>query len=289
MAVNLNPALRYRTESLLSQPFLFRRRQGKIKTRKIQRKIRLKFIHILLMFLLLGGIFLLIQQIYLFLICWDQLNVKGIKVACQRAEVRGEIQELFKGKNLGNILLLDIGHLQELLESHRWVKNACIRKIFPSSLRIEIRERKPVAVLKKEDFYLIDEEGILLEKIHPEENNGLPIFIDSNNFERDYKEKIGLAWECLESFTPLEKKNIEILDLTDYGNVTVKLKGSETNFILGKKQFSQRLKNFQKWRSHLEKYEPLEYVDLRFQDRLYIKPQKLSGQNLIPNSEKEAK
>jgi len=289
MAVNLNPALKYRTEPLLSKTFQFKRRREKIKTKKIQRKIRLKFIHILLTFLFLGGIFFLIQQIYLFLISWDHLDVKGIEIASKRAAVKEEIQEFFEGKNFGNILLLDIGLLQELLEGHRWVENVCVRKIFPSSLRIEIKERTPVAVLKKENFYLIDKEGILLEKINFQENQGLPLLVDSNNFKKDYKDKIALAWECLESFIPSERKKVEILDLTDYENVTLKLKGSETNFILGAEQFSQKLKIFQKWHSRLEKYEPLEYVDLRFQDRLYIKSQKSTIQDLFPNSEKEAR
>lgn len=289
MAIDLNPALKYRTESFVSQSFQFKRRRGKIKTKKIQRKIRLKSIHILLIFLLFGGIFFLIQQIYLFLISWDHLNVKGIEVISKRAVVRAEIQEFFIGKNLGNILLLDIDHLQEIFRGHRWVKDIFVRKIFPSSLRIEIKERTPVAVLKKENFYLIDKQGILLEKINLQEKNDLPLFVDSNHFEKDYKEKIGLAWECLESFTPSERKKVEILDLTDYENVTLKFRGSGTNFILGAVKFSQKLEIFQKWRSYFKKYEPLEYVDLRFQDRLYIKSQKSTIQDLIPNSEKEAR
>jgi cell division septal protein FtsQ len=223
------------------------------------------------------------------LISWNHLNVKEIEVVCQKADVREEIQEFFKNKNLGNILLLDIGHVQELLESHRWVKNACVRKIFPSSLRIEIEERKPMAILKKENFYLIDKQGILLEKIQPQEYKELPLLIDSNNFERDYKEKLELAWRCLESLAPSERENIEILDLTDYGNITAKLRSSGVNLKLGGDNFLQKLKIFQEWRSNLERFGPLEYVDLRFQDRLYIKPQQHPVGNFIPNSEKEAK
>lgn len=289
MAVNLNPALKYRSESVLSQAFRFRRHQGKIKTKNIQRKIRVKSIHILLTFLLLGGIFFLIQQIYLFLICWDHLNLKEIEVVSKRAEVRKEIYQFFKDKNLGNILLLDIDHVQELLENHRWVKNACVRKIFPSSLKIEIEERTPVAVLKKENFYLIDKDGILLEKINPQDNNSLPLLIDSNNFEKDYKQKLKLAWKCLESLTPSEREKIEMLDLTDYGNVTAKFKESEMYFKLGQDQFSQKLKLFQKLQPKLERFGPLEYVDLRFQDRLFIKPEHYPIGNLIANSEKEGK
>lgn len=289
MAVDLSPALKYRTQSLLSPPLQFRRPREKVETKRIQKKIRVKFIHILFFFLLLGGIFYLIQQIYLFLISWDHLNVKGIEVTSKKAEIKKEIQTFFEGKNLGNILLLDIGHLQALLEGHRWVENACIRKTFPSSLRIEIKERTPVAILKKADFYLIDKAGILLEKTNPQKNNELTLLIDENNFENDYKEKLELAWECLDSLTPSERKIIESLDLTDYGNVTAKLEGSETSLILGSDGFSQKLKFFLEWHARAEKFGQLEYVDLRFQDRLYIKPQKYANQDLIPNSEKEAR
>lgn len=271
MAVDVDQAIKLRGDRFLSQPLQFRRQRGKIHPKKIQRKLKVKFIHILLSFLVISGIFLLIQQSYLFLISWDYLNVKGVKIVCQKASVKKDIQAFFGGLKLGNILLLNIDHLQGILEGHRWVADVSVRKLFPSSLKIEVQERSPVAALKKETYYLIDKEGILLEKINPQLKGEFPLLVDSNLFVKHYQEKLRLAWECLESLTPLERKKIDVLDLSDYENVVVRLKGSSTHLKLGADRFPEKLKSFHDWRPQLEGFEPLEYVDLRFQDRLYFK------------------
>lgn len=289
MASHLNPPLKHRTHSFFSEPMQFQRGKGKIKTKKIQRKIKLKFKHILFSFLLLGGIFYSIQQFYLFLISWDNLDIKEIEIASRKPKVKEEIQLFFEGKNLGNLLLLDIGHLQDVLSAHRWVKEVRVRKILPSTLKIEIKERTPVALLKKGDLYLIDEEGVLLKKIERREEMNLPLLFDLDNFQKEYKEKLKLAWKCLHDLSPSQRERIEVLDLTEYENITVQLKKEQTRLILGDDQFSQKLKSFQESRAAFKKYGDLEYVDLRIPDRFYIKPKKNSSyRDLFPNLKKEA-
>jgi len=287
MAVDLHSALKLRREPFLSSSLQYRRRGEGIRTKKIQKKFKVKLIRILLAFLLLIGLFVLIQQTYLFLITWDNLNVRGFEIDCQKAGVKEEIAELFQGKKLGNILLVNIDHLQDMLERHRWVKNVCVRKIFPSSLRIEIQERIPAAVVKKDKFYLIDREGILLEETNPQERYDLPLLTDSDGFESHYQEKLKLAWECLDSLPAPERELIEVLDLSEYANVVAHLRGEETRLKLGADQFPQKLKTFRQYQTKLEKFEPLEYVDLRFEDRLYLKPQKGSSEDPLPNLQKE--
>lgn len=272
MAVDVDQAIRLDRDKFLSQPLQFRRHKGTIHPKKIHRKLKVKFVHILLSFLLISGIFLLVQQAYLFLISWDYLEVDNIKIVCQKTSVKNDIHEFFEGKRLGNILLLNIDHVQGILEGHRWIADVSVRRLFPSSLKIDVYERTPVAVLTKENFYLIDREGVLLEKIDPHERGAYPLLVDSDLFAKHYKEKLRLAWECLDSLPSPEKGEIDVLDLSGYENVVVRLKGSTTDLKLGADRFSEKLKSLQDWRPQLNTFEPLEYVDLRFQDRLYFKP-----------------
>ncbi len=65
---------------------------------------------------------------------------------------------------------------------------------------------------------------------------------------------------------------IDVLDLSGYKNVVVRFKESTTDLKLGADRFPEKLKSFQDWRPQLDTFEPLEYVDLRFQDRVYFKP-----------------
>ncbi len=289
MAYNLNPTLRHQRHDYISEAMQFQRGKRKIKIKRIQRKSKMRFRHILFYFILLAGIFYAVQQTYLFLISWDRLNVQDVEVVSGKPEIKEEIQGFLEGKSLGNILLLDISLLQEKFTAHRWIKEVRVRKILPSTLKIEAKVRNPIALLKLDEVYLIDREGILLEKVEKGEKVNLPLLIDSNKFRKDQKEKFQLAWECLDSLSPDEKEQIEVLDLTEYENVSVRLKNCRTVLILGNERFSQKLKIFSKLRARLERFGELEYVDLRFHDRLYIKPVSNPFQgDIIPSSNKEA-
>lgn len=47
-----------------------------------------------------------------------------------------------------------------------WIKSVELRKIFPDSITIMIQERNPALMASyKNDFYLLDDEGLILEKI----------------------------------------------------------------------------------------------------------------------------
>ena len=287
MATQVNPSLRERIHSSFPEALYFQRREEETKRKKIQRKLKLKFSHILLAFLLLFGIFYSLQRIYLFLISWDNLNIKEITVVCSKSEVKEEIQQFLREKNLGNVLLLNIGHLQEAIQAHHWVEEVRVRKIFPSALNIEIKPRTPFALLKKENLYLIDSFGVELERVESQETTNLPLLVDSNEFQQDFKEKVKAAWECLSNLPPSEKNMIEVIDLTDYENIAVQLKNDETDLVLGNDQYSLKLQLFLAYKAKLEEFGKLEYVDLRFPGRLYFKAKTETGQESIPSAYKE--
>lgn len=289
MAYNFNPTLRDRSHSYLSESMQFQRGREKTKRKKIQKKIRMKFIHILFTFILLGGIFTFLQRAVIFLISWDKLDIREVEIVSPTPEIKEEIHRFLEGKHLGNILLLDIGLLQEKLTAHRWVKEVRVRKILPSSIKIEIKERIPAALLKHDHIYMIDEEGVILEKIEQGEPTNLPLLIDSNKFQKDFEEKLNLAWECLHSLSPSEKEQLEFLDLTEYENIIIQLKGSQTKLIMGDERFQEKIRLYKKLQTKLERYGALEYIDLRIHDRLYIKPKyNFIQSSLIPQANKEA-
>jgi len=287
MAFQSNPALKNRPESGLSQPLYFRRREEVPRKKRIQRKVKLKLRHIVLCFFFLAVLFYTFQHLYLFLISWDKFNITETEVLCRKTSVRKEVQEFLGTKKLGNIFLFDIGHLKQTLEAHRWIEEVQVRKIFPFSLRIEIKETTPLAILEKDNFFLIDREGAILEQIESREMQDLPLLIDSNHFEKHYPQNLKLAWDCLDSLTPSEREQVDVIDLSDYNNVTIKLKSSSIWLILGRGQYPEKIRSFKAWSSHLMEYGELEYVDLRFEDRFYIKSQKKSSLENLYSSNKE--
>jgi cell division septal protein FtsQ len=226
-----------------------------------------------LSFVFLAGFFLVLHQVFLFAFSWDKLDIKNVYISCENQAIKNDAQDMIEDYTFGNILLFDSNNLQEIIKSFTRVKNVTIRKIFPLSLNISIEERKPFAVLRKEFLYVIDTEGVIVSQLKTH-NLPLPLLFDENNFKDYYKEKIDLARECLEKMTPKERQNIEILDLSENLNIKVKTRDSFTWLILGNNRFEEKYRRFFAEKAYLERYGDLEYVDLRFQDRFFIKPLK---------------
>jgi cell division protein FtsQ len=289
MATRATSPLKYKANVFASEPLHYMRKEKKTKPKKVQRRIKLKFKHILICFLLISGLFAFFQRAYLFLISWDKLDIARIEVTCPKEQIAEDIRLFLEGKHLGNLLILDIHTLKEKLIVHPWIKDIRVRKNFPSTLKISILERKPAAILKKSGFFLIDREGIKLQEVDSLFSWDFPLFVDSKNFEENLAEKIDLGWTILDSLDPLEREAIAILDLTEYENAKVKHKESPTWILIGENQFQKRLKLYRDQEPLLKHYGSLEYVDLRFEERIYIKPQKLFANDISPSLIKEAK
>jgi len=249
----------------------YRRKEGQVHTKKLHRKIKLRFIHIFLSFIFLAGFFLVLQQVFLFAISWEKLNIKNVYISCENQVIKNDVQEMIGDYPFGNIIIFDNNNLLNKIEALSRVKNVTIRKSYPVSLNISIEERKPFAVLRKEFLFVIDTEGVVVSRLESHDVP-LPLLIDESNFKDYYREKIDLARECLEKMAPEFRQNIEILDLSENLNVKVKTRDSVTWLILGHNRFSENIRRFLAEKTYLERLGDLEYVDLRFQDRFFIKP-----------------
>ena len=288
MAVNIQASFKPKGGFLLSQQTSYRRKRGKIETKKIHRKIKLKIRHILVSFLLLLGFFYGFSKLYLFLITWEKLNIEEVEIISQKEWIRGDLQSYLARKELGNLLLLNIENLQKRLTTHPWIEEIYIRKIFPSTIRIETKERIPIALLEKDGYFLIDKEGILLQEISPSERPDLPMLIDANGFQRDHDMKLSLAWACLASLEDSVRKQISVMDLTEYENVSLRFRNTDTWLKLGDVRFGEKYRSFVKNMALFKAYGPLEYIDFRYEGRFILQPLPQNKMNKALDSEKEA-
>ncbi len=271
----LNPPFRLRPPAVAAeQPSLFQRGIEKVPVKKLQRTLIVRPRHIALFFLLVAAVFLGFARGYLFLITTSEFNVRTTRVVASRDFVAADVRALADPSRLGNLLAVDIGNLKSLIESHPWVRQARLRKIFPSELRVEITEREPAAVLKSgDDCFVVAEDGVVLGRSASAEDLGLPVLVDAGNFQDLYHEKLALAWECLKLLTADETSAIEALDVSRLDSPGLFIKGLPTRIILGRERFSEKLREYLSNREAWESEEgPLEYVDLRFDDRVYLKP-----------------
>ena len=209
-------------------------------------------------------------------------------MSCPQEQIAEDIRLFLEGKHLGNLLILDIHTLKEKLTVHPWIKEIRVRKNFPSTLKVAIEDRHPAALLQKSHICLIDRDGVTLQEVDSLNSWDLPLFVDSKDFKENIAEKLDLGWALLDSLDPSEREEIAVIDLTEYENAKVKFKESPTWVILGDSRFHERLKLYRAQESLFKQYGALEYVDLRFEERIYIKPQKLFAHDISPSMIKEA-
>jgi hypothetical protein len=99
------------------------------------------------------------------------------------------------------------------------------------------------------------------------------LLIDSSRFRERYEEKLALAWVCLASLTTREVSALDAIDVSRPGSISVFFPDHPTRLVLGGDHFAENLRYYLSRHENLEgQAGPLEYVDLSFQDRIYLKP-----------------
>jgi cell division protein FtsQ len=94
----------------------------------------------------------------------DLFGLRELKiVGCQltRPEDLASHAHIRKGMNL---LFINLMSATAQLENYPYVYKAIVKRKLPDTLEIYVDERKPRAVIKLEDFYLVDERGEIFKK-----------------------------------------------------------------------------------------------------------------------------
>jgi cell division protein FtsQ len=197
-----------------------------------------------------------------------------------RVEVRGsqflseqDVRELLGSAVGDNILGLDIEALKARLRSSPWVADAAISRALPDTLRVEIRERAPLALAEAEQLQLMDEDGTLIEPYGPRTAAfDLPIVRGlkgaSSEVLRDRAQRAG---GLLRDLGELSAEVSEV-DVETAGELKVVLRGAGEVLRMGGPPYRSKLQTYLQLREDLERRCPTaEYFDLRFKDRIFVK------------------
>ena len=142
--------------------------------RKLQRRRR-SILQFLLICLAFTGLSALCVACYRTLLTSTLLNVTSVQVSgCEVLDPQTVIQQAQIPSGV-NILSLDLDWVRQRVTNHPWIAAAVISREIPDRIRIEIVERKPVALVKGRQFYLMDYRGVCFISAAPGEHAGLPI------------------------------------------------------------------------------------------------------------------
>lgn len=246
---------------------------------QLYRRLRLiaKIFLVLLVFVALSALCLVG---YRGLLSSPLLQVTRIQVnGCQQLDPQAVIQQAEIPSGV-NILSLDLDGVRNRLTQHPWIAAAAISREIPDRIRIEIEERKPVALVKGHQFYLADQQGDCFARAAPSEHAGLPIITGLDpgtlgsgcNLPREftallenlYREtQLKLPWRLISEIK--WNRNAGLSFFTARGGIQVDL---------GSEDFGIRIAKLEKVLRYLEKkglHAQLRGIDLSHGNRVFVR------------------
>jgi cell division protein FtsQ len=203
----------------------------------------------------------------------ERLRVGRLEVRGSHFLSEGEVRELI-GPAVGeNILALDIEGLKARLRASPWVADATVTRALPDTLRVDIRERVPLAIAELDRLYLMDADGGLIDIYGPRTGAfDLPIVRGLVGVpEESRRERARRAGALIADLAELASEVSEVY-VEPSGDLRVVLRGPGEVLLFGNPPYRERLVTFLSLRKELaEKAPGAEHFDLRFRGRIFAK------------------
>jgi cell division protein FtsQ len=177
------------------------------------------------------------------------------------------------------------------LRGSPWVADAAIRRMFPGTLAVAISERQPMGIGRiKGALYLIDSTGAVIDEFGPNYADlDLPIVdgLGAGPGADLDQARAALAGRVMSELQPWPALAAQVsqIDVTDARNAIVMLKGDTALVRIGHERFSERLRSYLDLKPALmERIPEIDYVDLRYDERVYVRPQGPGLRNQRPQA-----
>jgi cell division protein FtsQ len=211
-------------------------------------------------------------------------QVSRVSVRGNERLATGEVLAILEGLRGRNILTVGIAEWQQRLLASPWVEAATVRRMLPSQIEVTISERRPMAVARLgKSLYLVDARGNVIDEYGPTYSDlDLPI-VDglaarpSDSEGAVDSRRATLAARVISSLEtrPDVGKRVSQIDVSDAHDAVVMLDGDSTMLRLGEQDFVDRIQGYLELAPALrERVADIDYVDLRFGERLYVRPVK---------------
>jgi len=212
------------------------------------------------------------------------LQVRKIVVHGNVRVSSGEVQAIVDGLRGSSILTADLTSYRRRLKQSPWVADVALRRVLPSTVEVFVSERSPMGLCRLgSTLYLIDAGGTLIDEFGPQYSEfDLPI-IDGlvgspGNGQPSIDEaRAELAARVIESLAPRKDiaQRVSQIDVRDAHDAVVMLQDDAALLHLGDDKFLERLQSYVDLAPALrERVSEIDYVDLRFGERVYVRPAK---------------
>jgi cell division protein FtsQ len=222
------------------------------------------------------------------------LQVTRVVVRGNERLATGEVLSLVDGLRGQSIVALDLQEWRRALQKSPWVDQVSLRRRLPSTIEIAVTERQPVGIGRVgRELFLVDARGVIIDEYGPKYAEfDLPIIdglraaptgggLAIDESRAVLASRLLAAVEARKDFA----RRISQIDVSNVRDAVVVLEGETALIRLGNENFVERLQAFVDLADTLHARIPdIEYVDLRFDGRVYVRPAAASRQAVAPAS-----
>ena len=210
------------------------------------------------------------------------LEIEKITVRGNQRLAKGEVLAILSGLRGENLVWTDLDLWRKRLMASPWVRDASLRRSLPSTIDVVVSERLPIGIGRiHADLYLVDERGVIIDQYGPQYADldlpiidGLSAAPDGGGSLTD-EGRADLAARVIAAVKakPSVARRLSQVDVSDLHNASVILSDDPAVIQLGEDQFLARLQAYLDLAPTLrERVADIDYVDLRFDDRIYVRP-----------------
>ncbi len=210
------------------------------------------------------------------------LQVRRITVHGNVRLSSGEVQAIVDGLRGSSILTADLAGYRRRLMKSPWVADVALRRVLPSTVEVFVSERRPMGLCRLGGtLYLVDPHGTLIDEFGPQYSEfDLPVIdglVGSPNTGRPSIDDVRaeLAARVIEALAVRKDiaQRLSQIDVRDAHDAVVLLQDDPALLHLGEEKFLERVQAYVDLAPALRKSVPeIDYVDLRFDERLYVRP-----------------
>jgi len=210
------------------------------------------------------------------------LQVRRIVVRGHVQLSTGEVRALMDGLRGSSILTANLSQYRERLMESPWVADAALRRRLPSTIEVFVSERRPIGLCRiGSHLYLVDRSATIIEEYGPQYAMlNLPIIDGAVRTPPSRtplidERRTDLAARVIDGLAARQDLSARLsqIDVSDPLDAVVLLDGDPVLLHLGNERFAERLQGYLDLAPTLRETAPeIDYADLRFEDRIYIRP-----------------
>ena len=254
------------------------------KNRKTYRKkskkesifLSLKFSFFIFLCVIIGGIIYSTKGVFSKIIDKEIFTVKNIKIYDNKYLTDQSVLKICDLDTTDIITDINLRDLKNKIKDHGFIEKVELKKNYPSTLEIYLKEKTPMAFVSEEKIYTIDENGNELPELEFKKVYDIPVITGLSTVDnRESFKKMGL-----EILKKLKDKNIDIyrdiseINFNEKYKVTLYLCSSCIPVHLGDNNIDIKLTDLKYFMNYLieqDKLESIKYIDLRFYGQIITK------------------